>query len=106
MTDASLFAKTHSRTDNVETSLAAAASVEGVATQQCESIYAELRKSPWPLAGEQIADILGMTTHAVGKRLPDLEHQGVIRKTLFRHTNRSGRRAVKWKICKPFTLEG
>ena len=90
------FARTHARRSDPETSVHAAESMREASAHQCASIFSLITSSPDPLAGEQIADRLGMTTHAVGKRLPDLERDGLIVKTSKRHQNRSGRWAVKW----------
>ena len=101
------WASRHHRTSDPDTSKSAAASVETTALKQCASIYEEIWKEGGPLAAEQIADILDLTHVQVNRRLPDLEHQGRIVKTSQRHTNRSGRKAVKWGVApRPFRLEG
>jgi predicted ArsR family transcriptional regulator len=89
----------HVRNGNPATSIHAAESIRDTVHHQCAAILGELVVRGVPMAGEQIADRLGMTTHAVGKRLPDLERDGLIAKTRETHMNRSGRLAVKWVAC-------
>lgn len=90
------FIQAHVRNGDPVTSIRAAESVREVAAKQAAAILAELAVDGEILAVEEIADRLGMTTHAVGKRMSDLEHGGVIRKTKDTHRNRSGRIAIKW----------
>lgn len=57
-----------------------------------------LQKSMRPLAAEQIADELKWDSHVrANRRLPELERAGLIQKTEELHTNRSGRRAFKYR---------
>lgn len=86
----------HVRTGDPSTSIRAAESMQGSASSQCAAILSILATSDEPMAAEQIADRLGMITHEIGKRLPDLGASGLITKTGEIHRNRSGRLAFKW----------
>lgn len=89
--------RSHARRTDPDTSKAAAESVQTAASRHEAAILAELAVSSVPLAAEQLADRLGLDHVQVNRRLPDLEHAGVARKTDERHQNRSGRWAVKWE---------
>ena len=87
---------THHHRDDPSTSERAAASVQTTASKHRSAILSVLYHSPEPLAAEPIADVLSLTTLQVMKRISDLRNDGLVEDSGFEHTNRSGRKAVRW----------
>ena len=91
------FGAPYSRTDDPVTSKLAAFEVAGLKRKHERAILAVLQGSPRPLAAEQIGDRIGLAMVQVCRRLKDLERASVAEPTEELHTNRSGRKAVKWR---------
>lgn len=86
------------RTTDPATSKAAAASAGPLRSDHAHAIVGVLERSNFPLAAEQIARKLGLTSVQVSRRLHELVDSGFIEPTALLHVNRSGRTAVKFQL--------
>jgi predicted ArsR family transcriptional regulator len=99
MNQLSLFApRKLARTTDPATSKAAAASAEHLRNAHARAIVGVLERSNFPLAAEQIARKLGLSSVQVSRRLHELVDSGFIEPTALLHTNRSGKSAVKYRL--------
>ena len=88
-----------SRRNDPDTSHAAGDEAASFINAHHRVILDALRGSAEPLAAEQIADAGGLKSHiAVNRRLSELVDRNLIRPTEERHVNRSGRKAVKYRL--------
>jgi len=97
------FAKTHARSDNIDTSHIAAERAETMADRQRIKIFQALAACG-PQTSDEIAIRVGLLTHQVIKRVSDLRNDGVIIDTGERKRTRTGRPAAVWKL-KPEQLD-
>ena len=59
----------------------------------------------FPRAAEEVSIRLGWDDHVrVNRRFGELERAGLVERTEFKHINRSGRAAFRYKICRPATV--
>ena len=71
----------------------------GTVLRMRTKVLAVVASAGRPMAAEEIADALGgISHHTVTPRLSELEKAGLIARTDERHTNRSGKRAVRFAI--------
>lgn len=94
MTD---FTREHAREDDVDTSKAAAASIENSAQRHKEIVLTTL-KVIGPLSSEQIASVTGLEHAQTWRRVSDLKNAGLIIDSGERRKNRSGRDAAVWRV--------
>ena len=87
---------TLARRSDPATSKAAARRVREFAAGQCATILATLRQNK-ALGAEQIADITGIESYAVRKRLADLEHASLARPLPQHRETRTGRNERLWE---------
>lgn len=88
------------RTENPDTSKAAARSTKELRLRHGAFIMAALRDVGYlGLTSEEIADACPLLDHAqVWRRLSELERAGLVEKVAEKRKNRSGRQARVWRI--------
>lgn len=95
------WATTHARTNDPETSHAAASKSQELARRHHIMIYARLREVfPGGLTYEEIANGIGLEKHCVGKRMVELQRDGHAR-TEGERLLSSGRRGRIWIAVMP-----
>lgn len=88
-----------SRISDPQTSHDAAKHAEKFLNSHHEAILAAMRASQRPMAAEEIADACGWATHVqANRRMSELCDRGLIEPTEERHVNRSGRKAVRYRL--------
>lgn len=88
-----------SRKNDPNTSHEAGESAASFINAHHQVILDALRDSAEPLAAEQIADVGSLKSMvAVCRRLSECVDRGLIVPTEHRHVNRSGRKAVKYRL--------
>lgn len=92
------WARTHARRSDPGTSHEAARRSRGLAARQHALILACMSDGVWR-AAEQIGDAIGLDHVSVNRRLPELVAQAKLEPTEERHRNRSGRLAVRYRVC-------
>lgn len=85
----------HARSSDPWTSHAAAAEINAFAGNHCEMILAELKRHS--STQHEIAAMTGLNFAQVNKRLSDLEHKGLARKTAQYRRGPSGRKCLVWE---------
>lgn len=86
------------RRSDPDTSHAAARAAQTLGSRHAHDIVEVMARAAAPLAAEQIADRVGLTSVQVNRRLRELVDLEVIEPTEHRHRNRSGRHAVQFRI--------
>jgi len=93
------WARTHARSDDPDTSKAAAARAAMRAGSIKAKIFDCLKENdPTPLSFEQIAKITGLREGQVWKRLSDLKNEGLIQPSGQTHKNESGADSIRWTL--------
>ena len=89
---------TQARTSDPETSHEAAASMYDEAKAQRGHIYRWL-KEHGGMTADALDQALGLRVTSAGRRLPELESEGLVRKTQRQAMTRSGRSAIIWEAA-------
>lgn len=92
------FAKTHARTDNIDTSHASAAAAEKMAERHCNMIYRALLEGG-PQTSDDLAVAIGLLPHQVIKRVSDLRNDKIVIDSGERRKTRTGRPAAVWVLA-------
>jgi predicted ArsR family transcriptional regulator len=92
------FARTHARTDNIDTSHAAAARTESMASKQTAMIHKALDRYG-PQTSDEIANRVDLLPHQVIKRVSDLRNSGTVIDSGERRPTRTGRLAAVWRVA-------
>lgn len=88
------------RNGDPHTSREAGRAARGFADGDCADIYAAMQQAGRPLAAEEISDRLGWNNHVrVNRRLAELVDAARIAPTDDLHTNKSGRRARRYRVA-------
>ena len=89
----------YARASDPDTSRAAAETTEEIIARHVGAILRALRRDPHTgLTAELIGDAIGLTNVQVCRRLAAMELTGLIRRTDERKRQRSGRRAIIWRL--------
>ena len=86
------------RRSDPATSKEAGRSASKFSAQHHAEILKALADAGRPLAAEEIADRTALDYVAVGKRTIELLRDGKIERTAEQHTNRSGRKAFRYRL--------
>jgi response regulator of citrate/malate metabolism len=87
------------RRSDPPTSKAAGLSVTKFSSEHHAAILRALREADHPLSAEEVSDRVGTIDKVQAcKRFSELERAGLIEKTVLQYTNRSGRRAFRYRI--------
>ena len=91
------FTREHAHTDDIDTSHIAASRAESMAERHREMVL-DCLEDHGPLASEEIAVRIGLSSLQVMKRISDLRNDGVVIDSGERKPTRAGRPAAVWKI--------
>lgn len=96
-----LFAATHARATDPGTSREAARkySAAGKHITHAQVVLHALQAKDGQTSAE-VADMTGLTRHVPARRLPDLEHSGLVRKGEPRTCAATGSRCVTWWVVR------
>jgi predicted transcriptional regulator len=72
----------------------------GARDAQKSAVLASLKREPVPPTSRELARSAKLDRHAVARRLPDLESDGLVRKAGMRTCSISGKMCVTWAIVR------
>lgn len=94
--------RTRARESDPDTSVEAAHEIvsRGTLNSQCQAVLAALRARDGSTSAEvgKLIDCGQNSRHVAGRRLPDLESHGLVRRGAARKCDATGRRAITWWV--------